>query len=335
MDVAEFTGAKQVADRAAKLVGTPCPLCEVTIRRGEVDVAMDSEHLELIKDKRSIWNTPDRTVRGYEGFTKDEARPARSSSAVAKKLRGQVSDSATARRRERCEAGTRALLAMAATYLGDPDGTEAPERTRNALRAITWYGDSDAAAGAALQLGMLEQSDGNLDEALRLFRRAVETADGVMKPTAYRCLGAMLDHLGDTEGAKDAFRRCVDCGESSSLAQAAYRLGNLLRLTDPLAARAVYDMAVRTGHKEYAPLAAVNLGVIEEDEGNQREAKRRWKYAFAHGGTLERTVAAFNLARTWEREGRIRKARTYYLIAVDSPEPEAARRAREYLADGS
>ncbi|MEU3185689.1 tetratricopeptide repeat protein [Streptomyces sp. NPDC006923] len=333
MDVAEFTGAQQVADRMSTLVGTPCPLCEALIRHGEIDIAVDSQELDLIEDKRSLWNTPDRTVRGYEGFARNEARPERSSSAVARKLLGQVSDSATARRRELCAAGTRAVLAMAADHLGDLTMTEAPERARNALRAIAWYGDTDTAAAAAIRLGMFEQSDGHLDEALRLFRRAAETADGALRPLAHCSLGAMLDHLGDTEGAKDAFRRCVECGESSSLAEAAYRLGTLLRLTDPSEARAVYDVAVRTGRRPYAASAAVNIGVIEEDEGNQREAKRRWTYAFAHGEPLERTVAAFNLARTWEAEGRIRKARTYYLIAVDSPEPETARRAREYLAE--
>jgi len=116
------------------------------------------------------------------------------------------------------------------------------------------------------------------------------------------------------------------------LAEACFRLGSLLRLEDPQAARKAFELAFKTGDAKYAPLAAVNLGVIEEEYArNSRKARRWWEYALTHGTVHERTVAAFNIAQTFEREGKHSKARKYYRLAVDSPEPEAAQRAREYL----
>ncbi|ONI92206.1 hypothetical protein ALI22I_05310 [Saccharothrix sp. ALI-22-I] len=77
----------------------------------------------------------------------------------------------------------------------------------------------------------------------------------------------------------------------------------------------------------------MNIGVIEDDRGRSAEAERWWRQAFDHGARLERTVAAFNLARVFEGRGEIREATRFYRIAVDSPEPEAARRARAALDD--
>lgn len=316
-------------------------MCGAAVRRGDITVVMDTKHLELIESGRRPWSDDGRFRigyggfgSGYEGFGTDDVRPVPASSTVARELLGQVSGAATSYRKQLCEVGTTVLLNTASAFLNDADPMGDRVRVKNAYRAIAEYGEFEPAAGAAIQLGQLEQTDGNLQEALRFFRRATEAAtdDGQMKPIAHLCLGGMLDHLGDLDGAKRAFRSCVDCGKSLALAEAGFRLGSMLRLEDPPAARAVSELAFETGDAKYAPRAAVNLGVIEDEYGrNSRKARKWWEYALAHGELHERTAAAYNIAWTFEREGRHSKARHYYRLAVDSLEGEAARRAREYL----
>jgi tetratricopeptide (TPR) repeat protein len=332
VDVDEFLGDEPVARRASNLVGTPCPLCELTIQHDDLTIVMDSADMDRIQNGTATWDTTGRQPTGFEGFFPERV-PESSSTDIGRMLRRQVGAVPSARRKQMCEISTSILLSFAAKGAHDAEQQGDTERARRAYQAIADYGEDRPAAAAAIQLAQIEQADGDDKAVIRAYRKAALTSDRTLRSIACLYLGMTLEEAGDRTGARHAYQECVADGDGETRAHAAYVLGNLLRADDPQSARAAYEIVLAEGDGKYAAGAALNLGVIEDEQGHRAEAMLRWDYAFAIGDERERTVAAFNLGHVWEDRGNLWKAKTYYRVARESSQPDAAQRARARLRE--
>jgi tetratricopeptide (TPR) repeat protein len=332
VDVDQFPGIRQLAGRCNSLIGTSCPLCGVIIAHGDLKVIVDGEQLGQVRDGAVLWDTHE-PPRGFEGFFPLGNVEPRSSSEIANMLRRQLEGPPSEERRKRCEAGTRVLVANAIASGREAEGNGDVDRARRAYRAAVDYGGNIEFAAAALQLGQIEEEHGEVLAAVGLYRKATETNDHTLKATAWLCLGGALDQVGDAAGARRALRDCVSCGESIAQAEAAYRLGSMIRQEDQAGAGELFELVLRCDDSTWSAGAALRLGLICAVEGRRTEAKERWAYAVSNGDDRERAAAAFNLGWAFEEEGTIRRAKAFYRIAIDSPELEVVRLALERLEE--
>jgi tetratricopeptide (TPR) repeat protein len=117
-------------------------------------------------------------------------------------------------------------------------------------------------------------------------------------PEAAFSLGARLAADGDIEGAREAYRRVVN-----------------------------------SGHPEYAPVAARNLGHLNQQVGRLRQAHEAFQIAIESGHPDVAPRAMVDLGNLIGDSLYPENARPHYQAAVDSGHPEAAREAARHLAD--
>jgi hypothetical protein len=332
VEIDQFTGPQHVADHLNTLTGTPCPLCGTVIQKGDVDIAIDPESIEQIKDGRSTWNPGDIRPAAFSRFFTgaDQGRFGE----VASKLIGRVDAASRSRRRASCEAGTAVMIPMLLSYGSEAMEAGDTERAIRVFQVCVERGDERCVTTASFNLGHIEYQRENFKAALPHFEQAARTTDTMARATALFFHAMSLHGLDDRKGALRGYQRSVECGESPVFGMAGYRLGMLLEFFgERSGARAAYETLVDRRDGNDSTKAALKLAVLEDEDGRWARVKELSEYAFTSPSEETRTVAAYNLGRVAEVEGHIRRARKFYRIAGGSPHQEAAQRARERLAD--
>jgi tetratricopeptide (TPR) repeat protein len=108
--------------------------------------------------------------------------------------------------------------------------------------------------------------------------------------------GVMLDAVGDTDGAVDAYRRAVRSAPADLAAKAAFNIA-VLRTPDVVAAADAYRVAIASGHEDVAPKSAFNLGLLLEQHGDLVGAEDAFRRAIAFGHEQVTPNASDRLAR--------------------------------------
>ena len=115
-------------------------------------------------------------------------------------------------------------------------------------------------------------------------------------------------------------------------AQAAFNLGHVLERQGRIRrATAAYQMAIDSGHQEWAPAAAVNLGKFAAERGDFKAARAAWQYAIDSGHSEYAPTAALNLGIVRGREGDVPGAEAAYRRAAGFGHPELAAAAANNL----
>lgn len=341
LEIDEFFGTDQVSRRADSLYGTCCPLCTRTIQHGDITIIMDKDDGDKIADGSVTWDKHGVQPRGFEGFLKD-ASGQRPSSGTAARLRAQVSGGPSKRRVGWCEAATTALVGTVSTDLVLKCAIEAEEqgdhaRELRAYQAFVDYAETveDRKTAQDIRRGVTERQESATGEAARLFRVAAGNTDSKLRTAAGYLLGRLLESAGKTKGAKHAFRECVKGGDGYARAKAADKLGELVHGRSPKKARHFYTIAFKGGDPELSARAALSLGMLDFQELDVLQGLRHWEYAFSNGDKDARTIAAFNLGMAWSLDpsssSRVERAREYYKIALESPQPQVAEMAQDRL----
>jgi len=189
-------------------------------------------------------------------------------------------------------------------------------------------GHPEAAPGAAYNLGVLLEEQGDLEGAKAAWQRAIDSGHADQAPRAARNLGVLLQKQGDLAGAKAAYQRAIDSGHPEAAPKAAYNLGVLLEEQGDLAgAKAAYQRAIASDHAEAAPMAAYNLGLLFQEQGDLAGAKAAYQRAIASGHAEAAPLAESNLGLLLEEQGDLAGAKTAYQRAIDSGHPDVAPRA--------
>jgi tetratricopeptide (TPR) repeat protein len=248
-------------------------------------------------------------------------------------LRRQVAGEHEQQRTEVCRKVTK--LCSGSFALAEGKKAEKRGDLGEARRAYQFAAESDddaARTRAEYEIGCLDNAKGDLSAAVLRFRKSATTTESNLRAIALLYLGIALRTLHDIDGARKAYQECVDCGDTYARGMAGFRLGSVLAdLGRAAEAREAYEFTVGLDAAGSAE-AAVNLGVMAEADGRWDQAKSLWEYAFAATEENEKVkaTAAFNLGRVWEHEGQLRKAKDFYQIAADMPDPAIAERARAY-----
>jgi tetratricopeptide (TPR) repeat protein len=124
-------------------------------------------------------------------------------------------------------------------------------------------------------LGLLEQENGDLDQARHWFTEAIATEHPDQAPKAMVNLGALEQEHGDLDQARHWYIQAIAAGHPDQTPHAMVNLGLLEeqqgRADD---ARGWYIAAVATGHPEHAQQAAGRLGPAPGPRGRVQWVRR-------------------------------------------------------------
>jgi serine/threonine-protein kinase len=197
-------------------------------------------------------------------------------------------------------------------------------------------------AGVRLNLGLVLEVKGRLDEAAAAFRKAIALEPAYAM--AHECLGRVFHRKGQLDAALAKYReairldqdnafayadlgflwqqkgqpdRAIACFQKAirlkDLAQAHHGLGNIWRKQKQYgAAIAAYREGLRRG--PYDAEAHINLGLALEDGGRPRQAIAAFRKAIALNPTLPQ--AHYLLARALQEEGHLDEAVDAFRRAV-------------------
>jgi tetratricopeptide (TPR) repeat protein len=283
-------------------IGMACPLCDTRVREEDLQIILLENDVNAVKDGSFPWGKVNTPGAGFTRFRSPGSAPTFERGAFASALRGQMYGQAERNRKTELQALSNAF----AKLNGFQFGHEAYEE-RNYAKAVVWLekaaealDDPTHAAGARLYLGLSRLELGERQEAKAAFSAAVagKGVDPMIRASAADQLGSLLKELGDIAGARRAYQIAVDANT-------------------PL----------------FSAKAALNLGTLEDEQGNSAKALPLWERAYAEAkqdsGT--KAYATYNLGWYWENAGDVAKARRFYKLAVESGEGEAAARARRRL----
>jgi tetratricopeptide (TPR) repeat protein len=199
-------------------------------------------------------------------------------------------------------------------------------------QAIT-SGHPDRAPKAAFNVGLLLEGQGDVAGARAAYRQTIATGHRDWAPLAARNLANLLTEQGDVAGARAALQQAIDSGHPEHAPAAAFFLGNLLftkaRQTSPSSlrgwgnllgdllfkqgdiaeARAAYQKAIDSGHRDWAPAAALNLGHLLLGGGDWRRARAAYQKAADSGHPKYSDDAHDGLFEAEE----VRRAQPFYL----------------------
>jgi tetratricopeptide (TPR) repeat protein len=167
---------------------------------------------------------------------------------------------------------------------------------------------------ASNNLGFLREQRGDMEGAERAYREAISR--GVSAATVG--LGALLESRGRLEEAQECFRQGAERGDLGA-AVALARL--LIEKGENGAAEEGLGLAAKSRGTDRALLYAVVLEELDDFEG----AEAAYREAMERGIA----VAAFNLARLLEMQGREGEAEVVYAEALELSEAEREREEEE------
>jgi tetratricopeptide (TPR) repeat protein len=318
---------EELGDFMKSIKGTVCPFCRVEAQT--FWLVMDSADVNAIRTGKLPASAP--PGAGFEMFGTPSTAGSRRSSAAAEILRAQVSASADRQRRETLERITDLVRAEFA-FKGGQQALEAGDRAK-AIAAFTICAGTGKpeAHRAAFQLGELAKERGQSAAAIKWYRQAAESDEPEVRAIGFLYLGIALRQASRQEEALAAFRSAVACGPTPVHGLAAHRVGQVLEdLGRRSEAKAAYDFAVSLKALGSAD-AALNLGALEDEDGNWERARKFAEYAYKSDEQHLKQNAAFNLARYWEQRRRRSKARKYYEIAARGDDGVLAARAEAIL----
>lgn len=194
-------------------------------------------------------------------------------------------------------------------------------------------------ARAAYNLGVRLRRDGQVEEAMAEFRRAIATGDLKFAPFSLYELGRALLQVGRREEAIAALREAAYSRRSDLVARATYLLGRQLGLAGDLAgACTAYRRVLDYGDPWYAPRAALQLGSCLYTLGDMQGAEEAFRQAVAdcdRSRTADAPVLQSVLLRLGvivQGDGDRDEARSCYEQAMAGPEASLRARAAVRLA---
>ena len=162
-------------------------------------------------------------------------------------------------------------------------------------------------------------------------KAATECMSEYAAPAAFH-LGILLMQLGDTDGARNAYQLAIDTGHTNWAPMAADDLGDLLaELGDTDGARTNYQIAINTGHTDWAPVAAISLGILLAELGNTDGARTNYQIAINTADANSAPLAAISLGILLAKLGDTDGARTNYQLAMNGQHTGAAELAKTAL----
>ncbi|WP_159921568.1 MULTISPECIES: lipopolysaccharide assembly protein LapB [Nocardia] len=146
-------------------------------------------------------------------------------------------------------------------------------------------------------------------------------------------LGKMHRRRNDVAAAREAFQIAIASGHPNWAPLAAAELGGLLSAVgDKPAAEGAYHVAVDSGHEDAAPRAAYNLGLLLAERGDTAAAEAMYERAAESGHPDAAPRAWINLGYSRAKRGDSDAARTAYQHAIDAGPGDIARLALSNLA---
>ncbi|SFL04195.1 Tetratricopeptide repeat-containing protein [Streptosporangium canum] len=173
--------------------------------------------------------------------------------------------------------------------------------------------------GALISLGGLEKEAGNLEEARKLYRQAIETGNPEEVATALIELGWLEKEAGNLEEARKLFHQAIEVGNPWQKAKALICLGCLEHddAGNVEEARGFWRRAVESGQPGIAPQALVNLASLEKEAGNLEEARKLYRQATETGNPKEVATALKGWGDLELSAGNLERARQLYKQILD------------------
>ena len=180
------------------------------------------------------------------------------------------------------------VLSRAAAFGVLADTSVRLQAQRDSIRALAHQraAKPNGANGAITLIGqgLLLEEQGDVVEAKRVYREAIDSRHADATPMAEVGLAILLEREGDVAGAKAAYQHAIDSGHVDAAPTAAVGLGLLLAdQGDVAGAKAAYQHAIDSGHPKAAPTAAVGLGLLLADQGDVAGAKAAYQQAIDSG----------------------------------------------------
>lgn len=191
--------------------------------------------------------------------------------------------------------------------------------------ARRWYtraimgGSPDTAAGAMINLGELEEQEGNTEDARAWWNKAAEANHPEVTPNAMFNLANLEADLGNAEDARGWYGKVLASGDPDKAPKAMLGLGHLEeKLGRVRRAREWLTKASKTGHLDVAPAAMCDLGFLEARQGNVRKARAWYAKTIDSGHSDQAPKAMLQLGFLDYGEGRIGPAREWWTEAARS-----------------
>ncbi len=206
------------------------------------------------------------------------------------------------------------------------------EASRDWWQKAIATGDPDRAPEAMVNLGILEEEQGNLGQARHWWEQAIATGHPDQAPTAMVDLGILEEEQGNLGQARHWYEQAIATGHPDQAPTAMLKLGILKEEQGNLGqARHWWKQAIATGHPNAAPRAMVNLGVLEQEQDNLGQARHWWGQAIATGDPDQAPRAIFNLGVLEKERGNLGQARHWYEQAIATGHPDVASPAQQEL----
>ncbi len=216
------------------------------------------------------------------------------------------------------------LAKVLPTYLADR--LDVP-RTNQAIDAGLVWATAKINETVALLNQVFTGSNGPVFEAFdylvdQLTRTGTPVPDPMWTLALEQAKSAELIEIGraayqakNSATAVTAWRQAADKGDSEVAPRAAVNLGVLLEEQgDVEGARAAFQRAIDSGHADVAPRAAVNLGILLEEQGDVEGARAAFQRAIVIGLLLK-------------EQGDVEGAKAAFQRAIDSGHADVAPRA--------
>jgi tetratricopeptide (TPR) repeat protein len=306
-----FLGWEQLADFTEGLEGTSCPVCGGRVRKDDILALTTSEDARNAEAGVSPWNNAAPAPEGFGGF-RGGAGPQRfQAGAFARGLRDRVRDDAQDERRDEYAKVSKAVMPLVAFGEGRKaydDGDFA--------KAALWCGHAsdceveNAATHAliclylGISLGMLGESE-KAEPALAKAARHARQCVGDDPPEQVEAVAGL------------SFQAGVERGEAG----------------DDFGSRAAYRFSVDMDVPRWSARAAVNLGKLQDEDGDPAAAKDLWDYALANGEGRTKDLATYNIAWYWEEMGDRKQAVRYYRKIARGSDESLAARARGRISE--
>ena len=173
----------------------------------------------------------------------------------------------------------------------------------------------------------LRQARFDLYDAQRAWCIAVQAGRKEASLEAGIRLAGLLvaQHASSRKRAQRLYQQAIDSGHKHFAPAAAFGLGILLEeLEETARAQESYEHAIASRHPEFAPIAAYNLGILSERLGNPDRAKDCYDQAIALGHPDITSWAALKLGDVATRQGNTKEALESYRLVTTLRHPEFA-----------
>ena len=179
-------------------------------------------------------------------------------------------------------------------------------------------GDPNVSPRAIYNIAHMFRYEGRTDEAETLYLRAVDSTDRVIAASALSDLGLMKFQQGLADEAKSLYERVLGTYEDEwAKAVTRLRLGKLMARRDELdASRRLYELVLESGYYDLIPQAEIGFARIDLKEENPWRARSHFHKAINSGHPQYAPLAAFELGNLLTAYGQIKEACEAYEIAI-------------------